>query len=141
MNYYLSVLKNYAVFSGRARRSEFWYFVLFNLIFSIISGILDSIVGIKVTPYHLGLINLIYALAVFIPGIAVTARRLQDTGKSGWMMLIVFIPIVGAIWLLILMCLDSNSGDNEYGPNPKNIIPTISPEPIQPASPSQPLVS
>lgn len=114
MNYYLAVLKKYAVFSGRARRAEYWYFFLFNMIISIVLGIISTIIGDRY-----GILGLVYCLAVLIPGIAVSIRRLHDIGKSGWMLLIGFIPLIGAIWLLVLMVTDSNPGENKYGPNPK----------------------
>jgi len=128
MNYYLKVIRNYVTFTGRARRSEYWYFVLFNIIFAIAAMLLDNLFGttLKVDtaygnalPY--GLIYIVYSLFVFIPGLAVLVRRLHDVGKSGWFFFICFIPIVGAIWLLVLACTDSNVGINKYGPNPKGI--------------------
>lgn len=115
MNWYLEVLKKYATFDGRATRSEFWYFVLFNIIFSIVCGILDAIIGSKV-----GIIGLIYSLAVLLPSIAVATRRLHDINKSGWWQLIVLIPIIGAIVLIIWAVKDSMSGTNRYGDNPKS---------------------
>ena len=127
MKYYLKVLKNYAGFSGRARRKEYWMFVLFNLIFAIAAMVLDNILGttfkmdtaygFQEVPY--GWIYLLYSLVVLIPAVAVTVRRLHDTGKSGWMFLIIFIPIAGAIWLLVLMCMEGNRGPNKYGEDPK----------------------
>ncbi len=119
MNWYLAVLKNYAGFSGRARRKEYWMFVLFNIIFAIVAMILDNVLGIAIEGVGYGPIYGLYLLAIIIPSIAVAVRRLHDVGKSGWMILISFIPIVGAIWLLILMLTDSNPGENEYGANPK----------------------
>lgn len=123
MNWYLKVLKNYAVFSGRARRKEYWMFLLFQLIFAMAAMTIDNIIGttIKVGEQSLpyGYIYLIYALALFIPGLAVAVRRLHDLGKSGWFLLIALIPIIGAIWLLVLFITDSQPGENEYGPNPK----------------------
>ena len=119
MNYYITVLQNYANFNGRARRSEYWYFVLFNVLFSIAALILDMITGA-------GIFGVLYALAMFIPGLAVAVRRLHDIGKSGWMYLIVLIPLIGAIWLLVLFFTDSQPGDNEYGPNPKSSANTNS---------------
>lgn len=129
MNYYLSALKNYAIFSGRARRSEYWYFVLFNVIFSFVAIILDRVFGTTftfetaygpvVSPY--GYFYLLYVLAVLIPGIALLVRRLHDVGKSGWFVFISLIPIAGAIWLLVLLFTDSDFGSNEYGLNPKGI--------------------
>lgn len=125
MNWYLHVLRNYANFSGRARRSEFWFYVLFNMIFAIAAMIIDNVLGttisiadgLMVLPY--GYVYILYILFVLVPGLAVAVRRLHDIGKSGWMYLIVLIPLVGAIWLLILFCQDSQSGANKWGANPK----------------------
>lgn len=114
MSWYLEVLKKYAVFSGRARRTEYWMFVLFNFIFCIVASVLDSVLFRGV-----GVLYGLYALAVLIPSLAVSVRRLHDVGKSGWFLLVGLIPIAGFIWLLILMCLDSVPGSNEYGPYPK----------------------
>ena len=114
MNYYSTVLKKYAVFSGRARRAEYWYFVLFNIIVSIILSIVSSIIHDKA-----GIISTIYMLAVIIPSLAVGARRLHDTGKSGWWQLISLIPIIGGIWLIVLLATNGTPGSNEYGTNPK----------------------
>lgn len=122
MSWYLKVLKNYAVFSGRARRKEYWMFVLFNLIFFAIAAILDNIFGITFGNIFYGPIYLLYSLAILIPSWAVAIRRLHDIGKSGWFILILLIPIIGPIWLLVLMCLDSQPGENKYGPNPKENI-------------------
>ena len=119
MNWYLGVLKKYAVFSGRARRKEYWLFVLFNMIFAILAMILDNVLGIAIQGLGYGPIYILFGLAVLVPGWAVSVRRLHDVGKSGWFFFIVLIPIVGAIWLLVLMCRDSMPGENQYGPNPK----------------------
>ncbi|MGW4724393.1 DUF805 domain-containing protein [Streptomyces sp. S1] len=112
MNWYLDVLKKYAVFSGRARRKEFWMFQLFNIIAVIILSILDSILGIQV-------LSLIYTLAVFLPSLGVSVRRLHDTGRSGWWILIALVPLVGGIILLVFNCLEGEQQQNAYGPNPK----------------------
>ncbi len=122
MNWYLAVLKNYAGFSGRARRKEYWMFVLFNMIFAIIAMILDNVLGMTTGELPYGVFYFLYILAVFIPGLAVAVRRLHDVGKSGWMILIGLIPLIGAIWLLVLMVTDSVPGENEYGLNPKEVI-------------------
>ena len=119
MNWYLKVLKQYADFSGRARRKEYWMFVLFNMIFAIVAAILDNVLGIAMEGTGYGPLYGIYALAVLIPGLAVAVRRLHDVGKSGWMILIALIPLVGAIWLLVLLVTDSNPEENQYGQNPK----------------------
>lgn len=121
MNWYLKVLKQYADFSGRARRKEYWMFVLFNLIFAIVAMILDNILGLTVGILPYGVFYVLYTLAVFIPGLAVAVRRLHDVGKSGWMILIALIPLIGVIWLLVLMVTDSNPGKNQYGSNPKEV--------------------
>ncbi|MCT2409084.1 DUF805 domain-containing protein [Chryseobacterium antibioticum] len=120
MKWYLKVLKQYADFKGRARRTEYWMYILFNMIFAIIAAVLDNLLGLKFNqeiPY--GFIYLIYALATFIPGLAVMVRRLHDVDKSGWWVFISLIPIVGTIWLLVLLATDGTPGANQYGVNPK----------------------
>ena len=122
MNYYLKVLQNYATFTGRARRSEYWYFVLFNLIFGIVAIILDNVLGIAMEGMgNYGPLYSLYSIVVFIPGLAVLVRRLHDVGKSGWMFFIALIPIIGAIWLLVLLATDSEAGSNKWGENPKEV--------------------
>lgn len=112
MNWYLEVLKKYAVFSGRARRKEYWMFFLFNIIIYIVLGFIDGLIG------TMGVLVGLYGLAILIPGIAVTVRRLHDTDRSGWWILIALVPAVGAIVLLIFMVLEGKPGTNQYGPNP-----------------------
>ena len=121
MNWYLKVLKQYADFNGRARRKEYWMFVLFNMIFAIVAMILDNILGIAIEGVGYGPLYGLYALAVLIPGLAVGVRRLHDVGKSRWMILLALIPLIGAIWLIVLMVTDSNPGENQYGQNPKEV--------------------
>lgn len=121
MNYFLAVLKKYAVFSGRARRSEYWYFVLFNIIFLIVAMGLDNLLGTTINPMPYGAFYIIFGIAMFIPSLAVGVRRLHDIGKSGWFYFISLIPIVGGIWLLVLFFTAGNVGDNEYGADPKAI--------------------
>lgn len=121
MNWYLAVLKKYAVFSGRSQRAEYWFFFLFNIIISIVLAMLDGMFGTMSAEAGMGLLGGLYTLAVLIPGIAVTIRRLHDTGRSGWWILIAFVPFIGAIILLVFMVLDSQPGSNEYGPNPKGV--------------------
>ena len=120
MNWYLAVLKNYAGFSGRARRKEFWMFNLFHFIFVYVAMFLDNLLGIA-SVSGIGPIYGFYLLALIIPAFAVMVRRLHDVGKSGWMYLIIFIPIVGVIWLMVLSVTDSDSGENQYGQNPKEL--------------------
>lgn len=120
IDYYTGVLKKYAVFTGRARRAEYWYFVLANLIISIILGIISGITGDQ-----FGFLSLAYGLAIMIPSLAVAIRRLHDIGKSGWWIFICLIPLIGWIWLIILYATEGVAGDNQYGPNPKAVsMPT-----------------
>jgi len=119
MNWYLAVLKKYAVFSGRARRKEYWMFGLFNFIFCVVALILDNLLGIAIEHVGYGPIYIIYTLAVLVPGLAVGVRRLHDVEKSGWYLFIGLIPIVGGILLIIKMCTDGTPGENKYGANPK----------------------
>ena len=121
MNWYLKVLKQYADFKGRARRKEYWMFILFNIIFGGIAMILDSVFGIAIEGVGYGPLYGVYVLVLFIPGLAVVVRRLHDIGKSGWMLLITLIPLIGAIWLLVLLLTDSNPEENLYGANPKEV--------------------
>ena len=123
MNWYLKVLKQYADFNGRARRMEYWMFVLFNVLISMALLIIDNVIGLAFEDIGYGPLYLIYCLAIVIPSIAVAVRRLHDSGKSGWWILVTLIPLIGGIWMLVLLLLDSDPGDNEYGPNPKLITP------------------
>ncbi|MEV7281691.1 DUF805 domain-containing protein [Streptomyces sp. NPDC093111] len=113
MNWYLDVLKKYAVFSGRARRQEFWMFFLFNVIAAIIVMVVDMALGTYPLLYA------IYALGVFLPALGVTVRRLHDTGRSGWWILIDLVPLVGAIILIVFLATEGDSQQNAHGPNPK----------------------
>jgi len=108
MNWYLEALQKYATFDGRARRKEYWNFTLFNAIIGVV------LVFVSQT------ISGLYTLAIILPSIAVMVRRLHDTGRSGWLALIVFIPLVNLI-LLFWFLADSSPGENVYGPNPKEI--------------------
>ena len=113
MNWYLMALKKYADFSGRARRTEYWMFFLVNIVIAVVLGIVEAILGGP------GILGGLYSLAVLLPSIAVTVRRLHDTGRTGWWMLVALIPVIGAIVLLVFMVLDSQPGSNQFGPNPK----------------------
>jgi uncharacterized membrane protein YhaH (DUF805 family) len=119
MNWYLMVLKKYAQFEGRSRRKELWMFTLFNCLFSWPLYILGLVLhGNALGSIFIGL-YLIYLLAILVPCLSVTVRRLHDQGKSGWWWFIILVPIVGPIILLVFMCLDGDPGTNQYGPNPK----------------------
>ena len=114
MNYYLAVLKKYAVFSGRSRRKEFWMFTLISAVINTLLMYIDSFLGTNM------ILQTIYALAIFIPSIALLIRRLHDTNKSGWWILL-FLTVIGGIVVFIFTVLDSDSGTNKYGPNPKHV--------------------
>lgn len=109
-----AVFSKYATFSGRSRRSEYWYFFLLNIIVSVVVNILVRVVGLSV----FSLIGGLWSLATVIPGLAVAIRRLHDIGKSGWWILIGLIPIVGVIWLVVLYAKESQGEDNKYGSMP-----------------------
>lgn len=112
MNWYLKVLGQYAEFNGRARRTEFWMFTLFNAIFAAAAGLVGQMLGTE-------LIASLYSLALFVPSLAVAVRRLHDIGKSGWMLLVGLIPVIGWIWLIVLYIKEGDHGVNQYGVNPK----------------------
>jgi uncharacterized membrane protein YhaH (DUF805 family) len=122
MNWYLKVLKNYAAFGGRARRAEYWWFVLFNFLATLALIIVDSLIGLSAQAGGIGILSGIYTLAVLIPGVAVAIRRLHDSGRSGWWFLISLVPFVGGIILLVFLVLDSQPDSNQWGPNPKNEV-------------------
>ncbi|MGO9270806.1 MAG: DUF805 domain-containing protein [Terriglobia bacterium] len=119
MNWYLAALKKYAVFDGRARQKEFWYFFLFDILILAVLTIVDRLRGTFSREFSLGLYSGLYMLAVMIPRLAVTVRRLHDTNRSGWWLLLLFVPVGGAILVLVFCALDSQPGENQYGPNPK----------------------
>lgn len=111
MEFFIRGLKNYADFSGRATRKEYWMFVLFYLIFYLVLVMIDGLAGTVV-------LALIFSLALALPSISLAARRLHDTGRSGWWQLISLIPLIGAIVLIVFLVQDSDD-DNTYGANKK----------------------
>ncbi len=117
-------LHKYATFRGRARRSEYWFFVLANIIITVSLLVLSTFSGFITRSVYLGgffyLLMILYALASIVPHISVTVRRLHDIGKGGEWYFISFVPFIGGIWMLILMCTDGNPDSNEFGPNPKD---------------------
>ena len=128
MEEYKAVLNKYAVFSGRARRREYWMFVLVNFIIMIgLSVVISIVASVLKLGSAASYLSQIYGLAVLLPSLAVGVRRLHDTGRSGWWLLIGVIPLIGSIVLLILMAKDSQPGDNAYGPNPKGVLAPLAP--------------
>ena len=118
MNDYLNCLKKYAVFSGRARRREFWMFLLFNVLIAMGVGFVFGLIAVMTKTPEIVLLAHVYTLATLIPCWAVSVRRLHDIGYSGWCLLLSLIPFVGLI-LLVFYCRDSQPGENAYGTNPK----------------------
>lgn len=116
MSYFITALKRYSEFTGRSRRAEYWYFYLISTVISIALSF-----GISFTVGETAslIVGGTYSLALLIPTLAVTVRRLHDVGKSGWWMFISIIPLIGGIWLIVLLVRDSNPESNIYGPNPK----------------------
>ena len=113
MSWYMQALKKYAVFAGRARRKEFWMFFLVYVVIVVVLSIVEWMIGLP------GILSGIYSLALLIPSIAVTVRRLHDTGRTGWWWWIGFVPVIGIIVLLVFMALEGEPGQNRYGPDPK----------------------
>ena len=122
MNWYVQALKKYAVFSGRSRRKEYWYFTLFNVVIAIVLTLIDMMIGTFDSDTGYGVLNTIYSLGVLLPTLGVSVRRLHDTNRSGWWILIGFLPIIGAIVLLIFFVKDSEPGTNRFGPSPKEAV-------------------
>jgi uncharacterized membrane protein YhaH (DUF805 family) len=113
-----SCFKQYIGFTGRARRSEYWWFALFGVIVSIVADLIDTVLGTMSEDTNVGVVGGIAGLALLLPGIAVAIRRLHDTSRSGWWILIGLVPIVGWIVLIVFYVQDSHP-DNKYGPSPK----------------------
>lgn len=107
MNWFLSVLKRPVDFKGRARRKEYWYFFLYSLILTIILSVIDNALGWYNSAEEVGILSGVFTLLILLPSLAVTARRLHDTGRSGWWMLLYIIPIIGFLILLYFLVLDS----------------------------------
>jgi uncharacterized membrane protein YhaH (DUF805 family) len=119
MNWYIDAWKNYANVQGRARRKAFWMFALFNIIAIVALTMVEGLIG----DAGYGILSGLYSLAVILPAIALAVRRLHDTGRSGWWLLIGLVPLVGPIVLIVFYVTDSQPGTNQYGPNPKEFAP------------------
>jgi uncharacterized membrane protein YhaH (DUF805 family) len=119
MNWYIKALKQYASFGGRAQRMEYWCFVLINILIGFVLVYADAFMGTLDTEVGIGLLSGLQQLLILLPTIAVTVRRLHDIGKSAWWLFLIIVPFIGPIILLVFTFLDSQSDENEYGPNPK----------------------
>ncbi|MBH0026937.1 MULTISPECIES: DUF805 domain-containing protein [unclassified Pseudoalteromonas] len=115
MEYFMEAMRRYTDFSGRTRRKDFWMFILFYAIFYVVCAVVDGVIGTA------PIVTTLFSLAMLIPSISIAARRLHDTGRSGWWQLIALIPLIGAIVLLVFYVLDSHQGENDFGPNPKEL--------------------
>ena len=114
MEYFMEAMRRYADFNGRSRRKAYWMFILFNTIFSFVTGVFDELTDTII-------ISTVYSLAVLIPQLSAGARRLHDTNRSGWWQLLWLVPIVGWIVLIIFLAQDSQEGENDHGANPKEV--------------------
>ena len=123
MSWYLEVLKKYVVFDGRARRKEYWMFVLFNVLISVVLILVDRTAGLTAAAKGIDPLNTLYSLAVLLPFLAVTIRRLHDTGRSGVYILFALIPCIGGIIMIVWMATEGERGRNQFGPDPKSRAP------------------
>ena len=117
MRWYIEVLKKYLEFKGRASRSEYWFFVAIHIAISFVLGIIDNMLGLVLSG-GLGIVGGVYLIAVLAPALGVTIRRLHDTGRSGWWLLLSLIPLIGPIVLIIFLVQGSKPGENNFGPYP-----------------------
>lgn len=122
MHWVQTVLKKYAVFGGRAQRAEYWYFMLFYVVAYVVLGLLDGSLTRPPEESGTGLLTGVFALALLIPSLAVSVRRLHDTDRSGWWLLLILVPLIGAIVLLVFTIQDGTQGDNRFGPDPKQQV-------------------
>lgn len=120
MDWYFKVLKNYLGFSGRACRKEFWMFILVNLVLTVVLSILDKMLGLRIAGDE-GLLTTVYGVLIFLPYWAVQFRRLHDTDRSAWWLLLLLIPLVGWLIILAFNCQNGTPGENEYGADPKRL--------------------
>lgn len=120
MKWYLHAFKKISDFYGRSSRTEYWMFVIFNTTFAIATYTLDLIFNLTIESLGFGPLYIAYSLIAFIPGLALSVRRLHDTGRKGSFIFIALLPILGAIWLLILFLMKGDDEENDYGEKPVN---------------------
>ena len=111
MEFFLDAMRKYVQFTGRATRQQYWMFVLIYMVIYIVLAVIDAVLG-------LGFLTVIYSLVLLVPSLSAGARRLHDTGRSGWWQLIYLVPLIGLIVMIVFLVQDSHP-DNQYGPNPK----------------------
>ena len=119
MNWYMEALRKYATFTGRARRKEFWFFQLFVLLIAMALSLVDRMLGLFDDELGVGPLSGLFSLAMFLPGLAVSVRRLHDTDRTGWWALLYFVPLLGFLVLLVFFVLDGTRGPNRFGEDPK----------------------
>jgi uncharacterized membrane protein YhaH (DUF805 family) len=130
MKWFMEVLtKKYATFAGRARRSEYWYFMLFYFLAVVLLTVIDVFTGMYNEEAGIGLLSALFMIATILPSLAVTVRRLHDTDRSGWWVLLNLIPVIGVLVVLVFTVLDSQPGANRFGPNPKGVMGPGTPGP------------
>ena len=122
MDLYLQPFRKYAVFSGRAGRPEYWVFSLVNIVISLVLSFVDGAIGTYDPQTEIGALGVVFSLVILLPALAVSVRRLHETGRSGWWMLLLLLPLLGALVILVFMLLASNEGENEYGPHPGEAV-------------------
>ena len=129
MSGYVACIRKYAVFAGRSSRREYWMFTLFNFLFFLVAAVLDNLFGstLKAGGASLGygLLYLLDALFMVLPAISVVVRRLHDVGKSDAYSFVVLIPLVGPVWILVLMCMENDPLSNVYGPPSNSTVPSL----------------
>jgi uncharacterized membrane protein YhaH (DUF805 family) len=120
LDWMLMPLRRYADFSGRSRRKEYWMFILGVIIAAVVLSIIEGVLGLSgMVGGVYGPLTLILILGVLVPSIACQVRRFHDQDKSGWFVLLSFIPFIGGLIVLVFMCLEGTRGDNRFGPDPK----------------------
>ena len=120
MNIYLKVLRQYADFAGRARRREYWTFILIHIVIGMVLGAIDGLIS-YLLEFPAPILSSLYFLGTLVPSLAALVRRLHDSGRSGWWFLVNFIPGIGGIILIVLLFMESEPGRNNWGPNPKGL--------------------
>ncbi|MEZ5064070.1 MAG: DUF805 domain-containing protein [bacterium] len=124
MKWYIQAIRSFTNYAGRSRRREFWFFQLFNFLFLAVLFAADVFVGTYDAESDFALFSGLYSVVSFLPGLAVSVRRLHDTNRRGWWVLLGLIPFLGPLVLLVFYADDSDEGMNRFGPNPKEMVAT-----------------